>query len=238
MTICKLCKTDQVLRNSHIIPEFLYAKLYNEKHKLLGIHGIGKHGCQLLQKGISEPLFCESCEQHFNEYYEKPFLKQWVENSHLPDPWSVNGIHWINVEYSSFKLFHLSVLFRASVSTLPTFHSVSLGPHEEKLRKLLLTRSPGKDWQYPVFAYCVMHHKTKNIIQMVTQPQQSKFYGRRCYGTMYGGAMWWVCVASHRNIEFEKVALQPDGNMPFTAVPWNEVSVVQQASQALKNARS
>jgi len=204
---------------------------------MMGINGRGNRGWDALQKGIREPLFCESCEQHFNEYCEKPFRAQWIEAQPLPDPWIVNDVHWINVEYNSFKLFHLSVLFRAGISSLPTFAAVSLGPHEERLRQLLLTRSVGEAWQYPVFAYAVVHHRTNRLIQMVSKAQQSQFGGRRCYGMMYGGAEWWVCVASDRNPEFELGALQPDGRMPFIAVPWNEVGVVQDASRALNDQR-
>jgi len=65
---------------------------------MIGINGTGNRGWQLLQKGIREPLFCEFCEQHFNEYYEKPFLKQWIETPRLPDPWDATDIHWINVD--------------------------------------------------------------------------------------------------------------------------------------------
>lgn len=238
MPLCRLCGTDQELRNSHIVPEFLYADLYNSKNYMMGIHGRGHRGWQAVQKGIREPLFCESCEQHFNEYCEKPFRAQWVEASPLPDPWSATDVHWITVDYNSFKLFHLSVLFRAGVSSLPTFSAVSLGRHEERIRQLLLARSTGESWQYPVFGYAVVHHKTKRLVQMVSRAQQSKFGGRRCYGMMYGGAEWWICVASDRNVEFEQVALQPDGRMPFSAVPWNEVGVIQEAGVALRNARS
>ena len=243
MAICKLCGNDRELRNSHIIPEFLYAKLYNDKNQLLGIHGRGKHGSQFLQKGIREYLFCENCEQHFNEYCEKPFKKQWIDALPLPDPWYAAGIHWIKVDYASFKLFHLSVLFRAGVSSLPTFQEVSLGPHEEKFRKLILTCDPGEWWQYPIFGYAVKHHKTNELIHMVSKaelarPNNGPFKGLRYYGMMYGGVMWRCCVGSHRNSEFEKLALQPDGSMPFTAVPWNEISVIQEAKYALKGGSS
>ncbi|MDY6990181.1 MAG: hypothetical protein SWQ30_19235 [Thermodesulfobacteriota bacterium] len=243
MPICKLCGNDRELRNSHIVPEFLYSKLYNSKNQLLGIHGRGRHGSQFLQKGIREHLFCESCEQHFNEYCEKPFKKQWVDALPLPDPWVSTGIHWIKVDYSSFKLFHLSVLFRAGVSSLPTFQVVSLGPHEERLRKLIATGNPGEYWQYPILGYAVIHQKTRELIHVVSkavlsQPKKGSFGGRHYYGMMYGGVMWRFYVASHRNPRFEKMALQPDGSMPFTGVPWNEIYAVQQARDALKGAGS
>lgn len=236
MAICRLCENDRELRNSHIISEFLYDALYNNKHQLMGIHGGGSRGWKVLQKGIREPLFCEPCEQHFNKHFETPFLAQWLRGNPLPDPWNATDLVTVQVDYTAFKLFHLSVLFRAGVSTLPTYAAVTLGPHEARLRRLLLDRNAGESWQYPVFGYAVVHHKTKRLITMITQPQRSKFGGRWCYGMMYGGAEWWVCVASDRNVEFEQMALRTDGSMPFIAVPWNEVGAVQDASSALNSA--
>ena len=112
MPACRLCLCDATLRNSHIVPEFLYADLYNEKGHMMGINGRGRMGWRPLQQGIREHLFCETCEQHFNEYCEKPFLEQWVTASPLPNPWCVPEPHVIKVNYKSFKLFHLSVLFK------------------------------------------------------------------------------------------------------------------------------
>lgn len=187
-----------------------------------------------LQKGIREPLFCESCEQYFNEYCEKPFLEQWVRAKPLPNPWDTDDVHWVTVRYDTFKLFHLSVLFRAGVSTLPTYSEVSLGPHQEILRQMLLSRDPGEDWQYPIFAYAVIHHQTKRLITMVSQAQRSSFGGQRCYGIMYAGVEWWICVSSHRNAELQTAGLQSNGRMPFHAVPWNELPIIQAAANALR----
>lgn len=237
MPICRLCHNNLELRNSHIVPEFLYGELYNDKGHLMAINGRGDRGWKALQKGIREPLFCEQCEQHFNEYFEKPFRAQWVIAAPLPSPWNAPDVHWVNVDYSSFKLFHLSVLFRAAVSSLNTYAVVSLGPHEEKLRQLLLNKDPGEHTRYPIFGYAVVHHKTNHLIPMVSQAQKVSFGGHNCYGMMYGGVEWWVCVSSHRNIEFERAALQADGRMPFHAVRWNEVTVIQSASKALRHAR-
>lgn len=233
MPTCRLCKRESALRNSHIVPEFLYGDLYNDKNQMMGVNGQGNRGWRVVQKGLRETLLCETCEQHFNEYFEKPFRTLWIERRLLPDPWDTAGVRLVQVEYAPFKLFHLSVLFRAGVSSLPTYQAVSLGPHEEVIRKLLLARSPGDPWQYPIFGYAVIHPSTKRLIQMVSQAQRSKIGGRRCYGMMYGGAEWWIGVSSDRNKELMDAALRPNGQMPFHAVPWNEVGVVQDVSYAL-----
>lgn len=236
MTPCRLCLKDRVLRNSHIVPEFLYGDLYNSKHQLIGIHGLGSKGWEVQQKGLREYLFCDGCEQHINERFEKPFRRIWAENCPLLDPWEAEDVHWIQVDYKEFKLFHLSVLFRAGVSTLPTFAEVTLGPHEGRLRRMLLEQDAGRVEQYPIFGYAVIHHKTKRIVQMVSKAQANKFGGRRCYGFMYGGVQWWIGVSSDTNHELQKVALRCDGQMPLAAIPWNEVSVIQEASNALRKA--
>jgi hypothetical protein len=237
MPICRLCQFDRELRNSHIVPEFLYKELYNDKNHMMGITGHGNLGWKPLQQGAKERLFCESCEQHFNKHCEEPFLAQWVNAAPLPNPWNITDIHWTKFDYISFKLFHLSVLFRASVSSLPTFAAVSLGPHEERLRRILQANNPGPYWQYPIFGHAVVHQETKALVPMVSQAVQSSFNGHRCYGMIYGGVQWWLCVSSHRNPEFELACLQEDGRMPFDAVPWNEVSVIQSAAEALRHPR-
>jgi hypothetical protein len=235
MAICRLCQNERELRNSHIIPEFLYDDLYNDNNQIMGINGIGNRGWKPLQKGVREYLFCEDCEQHFNEYCEKPFKAQWIDASLLPKVLNLNDIHWLSLDYASFKLFHLSIFFRASVSSLPSFSAVSLGPHEEVVRKLILSRDPGPSTKYPIFAYAVVHHQTHAIVPIISQAEHSLFGGHRCYGMIYGGVHWWCSFSSHRNWEFERAGLQPDGRMPFSAVPWNEVSVVQSAANALRN---
>jgi hypothetical protein len=232
MPRCRLCLEDRELRNSHIVPEFLYVDLYNGDHKMMGINGRGSNGWQIQQKGIREHLFCEECEQHFNKNFEKPFHESWIKNCPLPSPWVTDQI--IKVDYDSFKLFHLSVLFRASVSSLAMFSEVSLGPHEERLRKMLFDVASGSQEIYPIFGWAVIHHETNEVIKMVSKAQLRKYGRHHCYGIMYGGVQWWVCVASDKNHEIQQVALRNDGTMRLIAIPWNKVPVVKEASDALR----
>jgi hypothetical protein len=237
MPRCQLCHQDRVLCNSHIVPEFLYANLYNEKGHMLGINGRGKLGRAVLQHGLKQQLFCSSCEQHFNDRFEKPFLEQWVRARPLPDPWhDMKQVCMAKFDYAAFKLFHLSVLFRASVCSLPTFSEVNLGPHEERIRKMLVDVDPGLPSTYPIFGHAIVHHESHRIVDMVTQAEKSSINGHKCWGIVYGGAQWWISVSSHRNYDFEQAGLQPDGHMPFHAVLWNDVGVIQMASRALQTA--
>ena len=54
--------------------------------------------------------------------------------AHPPPRRGTDVVHRVAVDYAPFKMFHLSVLFRAGVSTLPHYAQVSLGSHEATLR--------------------------------------------------------------------------------------------------------
>ena len=238
MPICQFCLDEKVLQKSHIVPEFLYQKLYNNDHRMIGINGLGPLRRTVLQKGLYEHLLCESCEQYFNEQFEKPFHQQWFTSPSLPSPLKVGDIHWITVHYNSFKLFHLSVLFRASVSTLPMFSSVKLGDHHEtKLRRLLVDGTPGTSTQYPILGCAIVHHETNQCIPIITRPEIVKIGAARAYGMVYGGVKWWIGVSSHSIKELEKGALQSDGRMPILVSSWNDEPAILNMSVALNKAR-
>lgn len=201
----------------------------------MGITGIGTKGWAKVQKGLREFLFCDNCEQLFNEQYEKPFLEDWVENFPLARKLSPEQKYLIKIpSYDRFRLFHLSILFRASVSSRATYCEVSLGRrHEEKMREMLLDNDSGDDWQYLLIGYAVIHHDTHEIVNLVGQPQKRSFDGVNCFSIVYGGVEWWTTVVSHMTKEIEELALRPDGSMSLMAVPWNSIPIMQKATLAL-----
>lgn len=235
MAKCRLCQKDRVLCNSHIVPEFLYGDLYNDQRQLMGITGKGHKGWKPLQKGIREYLLCVDCEQYLNDNYEKPFLKQWTVDSPLPDSMAQDATYSAVYDYPTFKLFHLSILFRSSVSSLPTFRKVNLGAHEERIRQMLISKDSGKDWEYPILGSVVLHGG-KVERRLITTPIAGRYEEHIVYEQMYGGVVWHVLVSSHRNDSFCRAGLQPTGHITLIAVPWNEVWGVQDASIAIKRA--
>ena len=202
----------------------------------MGITGRGTKGWAPVQDGAKEFLLCDDCEQHLNKHYETPFKNYWVDNPPLPDPWNDDNPRWLTTEYGKFKLFHLSVLFRAGVCTLPMFRNVNLGPHEDRLRKMLCNVDPGKDYEYPIGGFAVVHHQHRRLIRMVAQSQSFRLGGKPCYAIMYGGVEWWFNVSSDRNPEFEQFSLKSDGRICLSVFPWTEVAAVQKASAALRSA--
>ena len=59
---CALCLREAALCRSHIIPEFLYEPIYDDKHRLKLLSVIPEQPTTYKQKGIWEKLLCEACE--------------------------------------------------------------------------------------------------------------------------------------------------------------------------------
>ncbi|MFC4158299.1 hypothetical protein [Chitinimonas lacunae] len=236
--ICQLCLKVGELCNSHIIPEFLYKKLYNKNHQMMGINGRFRKGWKPVQIGEREHLLCESCEQHLANKIESAFKAMWVEANPLPDPWpSTEHIAQIKVDYPLFKLFHLSVLFRAGVSTRPQFNCVRLGSHEEKLREMLLELNPGKQNDYQIFGYAVIDPKTNRIRKLIAGADQKKFDGLRWYRFIYGGVWWWISASSHANLNMAPITLRENGTMVIRWFDWSNIPIIQKASALLRNSK-
>lgn len=223
---CKLCNLDKVLQNSHIIPEFLYKPLYDEIHRaqLLGIDWLqqGFRRLKPLQNGLKEKLLCYDCEQLLNNRYEKYFHNQWINKKALPSELDTeHSIKLSDLDYGKFKLFHLSVLFRAGVSTLPQFEQVKLGPHEAFLREMILNNSPGSDKKYPVMCHAITTSNNEIQYGLITNPfKQRQPSGHISYGFCFGGCVWYYIVDSHEVASFSDFMLTSKGELGIMAMPW------------------
>ena len=126
--ICKLCGENKKLCESHIIPEFCYKQIYNHKHQIFERRiKEGELSKSTPQKGKREYLLCSKCEGILNTKYEKSFPKYWYGSDGLPKRIDSDHIVLKNADCNKFKLFHLSVIWRASVSI--DFGSISLGAY-------------------------------------------------------------------------------------------------------------
>jgi hypothetical protein len=218
MVICKLCHEEGDLKNSHIIPEFIYSSLYDEKHRFYEISADENKKNKMPQKGVREYLLCGECEQHLskNERYVSLILN---------GGYSLNVrkegrlVHLRRVEYSKFKLFALSVLWRAGVSNLEFFDQVKLGPHENILRNMILDDEPGAEGVYPFILSPILHENTLQEA-LIVKPTWTRLGGHYAYRFVFGGIAWVFVVSGHKApIEIINASISENGE--FTMLPWN-----------------
>ena len=210
--LCRLCRKTGPLCESHIIPEALYGPSYDCTHRLTKWPPSPGGKPTYLQKGLKEYLLCESCENLLNTSYEQPFKKYWYDGRALPDavpvpdPGRDDVVLITGFDYATFKLFHLSVLWRASVASIQGFRSVNLGPYEDKLRKMLLNKDPGPATRYPIWGRVLLFGDgDRRVIRgLVGTPLMRKVRGNHVYIVYYAGCEWWFTVTDHPTREFKE----------------------------------
>ncbi len=178
----------------------MYKSLYDEKHRFWEISA-SDADCEIPhQKGIREKLFCGECEQIFSRYerYASLVLNGGakIETRLVGD----NQIFIKGVDYSDFKLFQLSIIWRASVSKSSMFGEVNLGRHEEIIRLMLLKKCPGENYQYPVLLSPIIHEN--DVVEaLIVKPTYTRIDGQNAYRFVFGGIAWIFVVSSHKPAE-------------------------------------
>ncbi len=210
---CRLCLKEKELCNSHIVPEFLFKALYaKEKHQFVQIEGAPK--VRKWQKGFREKMLCRECEDRLNKW-ETYAAQVFFSGNKLSMEKMSDFIIIKNIDYTKFKLFQLSLIWRAGASNLHQFTNVSLGPHEEKLRSMLYEGNPGASYDYGcliIFTPSYFDFTSK----MMMLAKETRFDGHRCYMFVLAGLTWVFFISNHTGqLPYnEKLFLNYNGILP------------------------
>lgn len=206
---CRLCEKTSDLLKSHIIPEFPFQPLYDEKHRYTIVSRDGARN-RYAQRGLTERLLCSVCEQQLS-IYEGYAARLLTGSDGIRFIRQGNSLRIEGWDYQRFKLFLMSVLWRASVSSLQFFKLVSLGPREELLRKLLVSENPSDPEE---FGCIVLHefHDYKVISDTMFNPENMRWAGRRMIKIHFAGATWlFHCDKKQPAAHLRKFFLTKDG---------------------------
>jgi hypothetical protein len=216
--ICKLCQRTGRIRKSHIIPEFLYESIYDEKHRGIYLATEPNRILKYEQKGIRELLLCSDCEIYLSQYegYGKKILSDIQEENSSS---KANFYLLSNIEYSKFKLFLISVLWRAGISSIDFFSKIILSKnHEIRMREMLLNRDPGEPYEYG----CAITENKLAIINegIIMRPKQLKIMGHRFYYFIFPGILWYFIVSHHsKQFPLKDRFLSKNGELTISRIP-------------------
>ena len=159
--ICKLClKEKKLLKKSHIIPEFMYQEMFDENHQIykVPINDTSKARKQFTGE-YEKDILCSDCDSKiigtFEDYASKVLYGGRVSKDDKLELTNYRNEHGVvhtlieNIKYREFKLFLLSILWRASISSREFFKNVNLGEHEELLRTKIYEGDPMNSQDYP-----------------------------------------------------------------------------------------
>lgn len=153
--ICQLCLQEKkLLKNSHIIPNFLYKGLFDQKHKIVSVNLHDYSEKKFHQTGLKDSnILCAECDNGIISMYERyasntifgDYKKCDIEvfnGDHIAIPY----IRFKNLDYHLIKLFFLSILWKSHLSKNSFFSEVNLGVKDaEKIRQMLLARDGGPE---------------------------------------------------------------------------------------------
>jgi hypothetical protein len=194
---CKLCNEVRPLCRSHIVPELAYAPIKNEKDQ---IYAVGKK-VRKVQTGYFERLLCAECESLLSDY-ETTFKRIWMDTIPpvLPNVQPGRRDMHIDVrvdDYDSFKLFHLSVLWRAAASTGFKAESMSLGPYADQLAAMLRNKDAGEIGAHPFFGVLNIDEYNRPVpIVSPLAKGHGRFEGHHYYMMSYAYCDWTFIVGN------------------------------------------
>ncbi len=195
---CKLCGQAGQLCRSHIVPGLAYEPVKNEKGQILAV---GRN-VKKVQTGHFERLLCPQCENLLSAH-ESRFKQVWMNTippnfSHLSTEPPNNVIRVEVPDYDSFKLFHLSVLWRAAASSTFKLESdITLGPYDQQIASMLLNNDPGQPGDFPFLATVNLDRKKRPVATVSPLAKGTgRFEGRYHYYLMsYAYCDWMFIVA-------------------------------------------
>ena len=203
---CRLCLEENKLCKSHIYPEFMYKNCYDDNHRFIEFSANEHSFNKKRLKGFYEELLCIECEKNFQQYedYAKSVLyddiKPMIKLKRTP--YSTTGYN-----YTKFKLFILSLLWRTSISSLNFFRLASLGKYEDKLRVILFRGLKTNIDNFPCVLYQThIDHKLADGVFMQIYPGKAKADGRTIYQFIVDGLYVFIGVGICSKMSF------PDGS--------------------------
>ena len=175
MGICKLCLQEkELIKKSHIITDFLYNGLYDEKHKINKLipSEFVKGNIRVSRPSTGEyegNLLCVNCDNHIIGQYESysriAFLGGKLPAYECPtfsvckNSEGLDFTYCEHISYKKFKLFLLSILWRADISQRDFFRSVNLGEDSNIIRDMIYNGNPGIVEDYPILLHTYINDK-------------------------------------------------------------------------------
>jgi hypothetical protein len=147
VAICRLCERDKKLVKAHIIAEafFRRGRLGDEMLRL--VSNAPETYPKRAPIGVyDQNILCDECEPKFGNwdtYAQQVLTEPPCGNPHRHTDGSIVAWTIPEYDYAALKLFAVSVLWRASVSTHAFFERVHAGPFEADARQMILDANAG-----------------------------------------------------------------------------------------------
>lgn len=173
----------------------MYKELFDEKHRIIKFTTHTPNSQRaIFSSEYEDNILCKKCDNKIigklESYVAQLFYKIPPKYKNFKKPDGLEFTQFYNLDYKKFKLFLLSLLWRASISSRDFFKNVSLGPYGDKIRMMILSDDPGPSNSYPciITSYRRIHLPK----ELVAEPRKFIFSGsdKRGYAFLIGGFLY------------------------------------------------
>ena len=238
MPLCQGCELDKKLIKTHAIPESFFVKMRSE-------HGVpklmtdvkGTYPKKALIGVYDNKILCRDCEDKFqnvDDYGQQILLQQEADHEKLMVHGKVHGYRVKNVDYKKLKLFFISVLWRASLSTQSFYEKVNLGPYQNKAKYLIWTNGSGEQSD---FAFVVAKFTDSSIGKTMLDPHPERWQGVNYYRFYMYGYVVYIKVDKQKSPDiFKKIEMAADGDLIIIGRSIENSSELSVMTSVVKNA--
>ena len=218
---CRLCKQDRPLRKSHIFPEWLYTPLYDENRRFFVLSTDENKRRGTRRKGIYQRLFCHECEQLFSKWegYARGVFYRDDPRIKIQD--CGRRVVFLCLQYAPFKLFQMSLIWRASNTNRQEAYKINLGTHTERIREMLIEECPGESYEYAAILMSLPRSQDQIMRELIYPPEllPDKIDGHTGYRAVFGGLFWLFIVSNHSaDLQDKDLFLSKNGQLPIFKV--------------------
>ncbi|PER04891.1 hypothetical protein [Bacillus cereus] len=216
---CRLCGEGKELIKSHIVPEGFYKNMYDNKNRLF-LSSQSRNGFITMQKGQREELLCIECDSNLiGNKYDKYGIQVIRDRLHIQSSTDYTKETWEGLDYNKFKIFLLSVLWRAHIAQ--KFHKgITLDENTETLIvKAIKSGQAPKENVIPIVGISLVDPKDKAskcdeiITNGNTYTRTGQKYSKTCI-IIFGGYAWTFIVPNAEiNDPQEEFFLKENGLM-------------------------
>ncbi len=188
---CHLCKNSTDFGKSHIIPEsFFLSEGDATETPFMASNQAGNYPKRRPVGEYDSEILCKGCEKTFgawDNYAKVLLLDEFDQLKIFKEGDEIIGYQRDTFDYLKLKLFFISVLWRASISKREYFKLVNLGPHEEIIREMILSGSPGNadDYSIQIFRFTGVDYGIPIIMPVHIRTKYDFRYNRIYLGSYF-----------------------------------------------------
>jgi hypothetical protein len=212
--------------DAHVIPRSLFKLTRGTgKHSILVGVDEKKLDRKFKQAGVSDiTILCETCERLFGPYdkHGSEAIVDLIKSKQLYRDDFGNPCAYIatKADYGLFKLFILSVLWRASVSSIEFYEFIELGSiHEGRIKEMLANKNPGSEQDYPFICFYQTGHQYPTT---VLPSFQQRIQGVNFYRLYLPSSLIVLVKVDSRPIPdcFQGTVVKQNAQIPFLLFPY------------------